>query len=127
MKWRVGFFIAILFFTTCSNKYDNEDLVIFRYNESSGIATLDPVFAKDQATIWATNQLFNGLVQLDKSLNVQPSIAKSWTISSDALHYTFNLRNDIYFHDHKIFKNGKGRNVVAYDFVYSFGQESCIL
>ena len=71
MKWRVGFFIAIFFFTACGDRYNNKDLAIFRYNESSGIATLDPAFAKDQATIWATNQLFNGLVQLDKSLNVQ--------------------------------------------------------
>jgi peptide/nickel transport system substrate-binding protein len=95
-----------------SSKYDNKDLVIFRYNESSGIATLDPAFAKDQATIWATNQLFNGLVQLDKSLNVQPSIAKSWIISVDALHYTFSLRNDVYFHDDKIFENGNRHHFV---------------
>ena len=122
MKLRVGFFIAILFFTACSNQYDNKDLVIFKYNESSGIATLDPAFAKDQATIWATNQLFNGLVQLDKSLNVMPSIAKSWVVSADAVHYIFNLKNDVYFHDHKIFKNGKGREVVAKDVEYSFSR-----
>jgi peptide/nickel transport system substrate-binding protein len=122
MKWRVGFFITIFFFTACGDRYDNKDLAIFRYNESSGIATLDPAFAKDQATIWATNQLFNGLVQLDKSLNTQPSIAKNWTISADALHYTFSLRNNVYFHDDKIFENGKGRKVVAQDFEYSFSR-----
>ena len=115
MTWKVSFFFTILFFTACSNKYDNEGLSIFSYNESSGIATLDPAFAKDQATIWATNQLFNGLVQLDISLNIQPSIAKSWIISADALRYTFNLRNDVYFHDHKFFKNGKGRKVICTD------------
>ena len=122
MKWRVGFFITIFFFTACGDRYDNKDLAIFRYNESSGIATLDPAFAKDQATIWATNQLFNGLVQLDKSLNVQPSITKNWTISADALHYTFSLRNDVYFHDHKIFENRKGRRVIAKDVEYSFNR-----
>ena len=122
MKWRVGFFLGILFFTACSDKYDNKDLDIFRYNESSGIATLDPAFAKDQASIWASNQLFNGLVQLDKSLNIQPSIAKGWEISGNALQYTFFLRNDVYFHDHKIFDNGKGRRVVAQDVEYSFNR-----
>ena len=40
------------------------------------------------------------LVQMDDSLNVQPSIAKDWTISEDALTYTFNLRNDVFFHKH---------------------------
>ena len=84
MRCRVGFFIVIISLTACSGKHDNEGLAIFRYNESSGIATLDPAFAKDQSTIWATNQLFNSLVQLDKSLNIQPSIAKGWKISQNS-------------------------------------------
>ena len=120
MKWRVGFFILLLFVTACGIDVDNSDKKIFRYNESAGIHTLDPAFSKDQATIWATNQLFNGLVQLDHDLNVKPSVAKSWDISSDALNYTFNLRNDVFFHDHELFKNGKGRKVNAADFEYSF-------
>ena len=93
MKSRFGFFILIFFFVSCGKEYSNENLTIFKYNETAGINTLDPVFAKDQATIWATNQLFNGLVQLDCNLYVKPSIAKSWGISSNALNYTFNLRN----------------------------------
>ena len=97
MKWKVGFFIVSLFFTACSEQYNNNELTIFRYNESAGISTLDPIFARDQATIWATNQLFNGLVQLDNDLNVIPSIAKNWHISDDALVYTFSLRNDVLF------------------------------
>ena len=122
MKWRVGFFVLALFIISCGKQYSNADLAIFRYNESAGIATLDPTFAKDQATIWATNQLFNGLVQLDNNLNVIPSIAKDWDISSDALNYTFNLRTDVVFHNHELFKNGKGRKVLASDFEYSFNR-----
>ena len=122
MKWRVGFFILLLFVTACGIDVDNSEKKIFRYNESAGIHTLDPAFSKDQATIWATNQLFNGLVQLDHDLNVKPSVAKSWDISSDALSYTFNLRNDVFFHDHELFKNGKGRKVTASDFEYSFNR-----
>ena len=122
MKWRVGFFILGFFLTACGNKYSNDDLSIFKYNESSGIHTLDPAFAKDQATIWATNQLFNGLVQLDNNLSIKSSIAKDWSISSDALGYTFVLRDDVFFHDHKLFKNGKGRKVTSYDFEYSFNR-----
>jgi len=121
MKWKVGFFIVIIF-TTCTQQYNNDELTIFKYNESAGIATLDPAFAKDQATIWATNQLFNGLVQLDNKLNVQPSIAKSWQISDDALAYTFSLRNDVVFHDDELFEKGKGRKVIAQDFEYSFNR-----
>tara|TARA_B100001758_G_scaffold81904_1_gene69626 strand:- start:29874 stop:31442 length:1569 start_codon:yes stop_codon:yes gene_type:complete len=122
MKRKVGFFILVLFLGACGAKYSNENLSIFKYNESAGINTLDPAFAKDQATVWAANQLFNGLVQLDSNLKIQPSVAKRWDISSDALVYTFILRNDVFFHDHSLFKHGKGRRVVAYDFVYSFNR-----
>jgi len=91
----------------------------FRYNQSSGIATLDPAFAKDQSTIWACNQLFNSLVQLDDNLNTQPAIAKSWEISEDGKTYTFHLRTDVFFQDNACFTNGKGRTVNASDVVYS--------
>jgi peptide/nickel transport system substrate-binding protein len=66
------------------------------------------------------NQIFNGLVQVDKDLNTIPCLAKSWTISKNQLTYTFKLRNDVYFQNHPVFKNGKGRKMVAKDFVYSF-------
>jgi peptide/nickel transport system substrate-binding protein len=122
MKWKVGFFIVTLFLTSCAEQYNNNGLAIFKYNESAGIATLDPAFARDQATIWATNQLFNGLVQLDNESNVKPSIAKNWHISDDALVYTFLLRDDVLFHKDKLFKNGIGRKVIAQDFEYSFNR-----
>ena len=111
-----------IFFLSCSDKYDNEDLSIFKYNESSGVYTLDPAFSKDQATVNIANQIFNGLVQLDNNQNVRPSISKKWNISDDNLTYTFSLRNDVYFHDHHLFPFGKGRKVVASDFVYSLNR-----
>lgn len=82
---------------------------------------LDPAFARDQAHIWVCNQLYNGLVQLDDSLNVKPSIAKKWDISDNGLNYTFHLRDDVHFNDHPVFK-GRKRKVTAYDFAYSFNR-----
>ena len=105
----------------CSNK-KHELADVIRYNESKGIATLDPAFASNLPTIWPTVQLFNGLVQLNDSLNVEPSIAKSWDISPDKTLYTFHLRNDVAFHDDPAFPKGIGRKVVAADFVYSFNR-----
>jgi oligopeptide transport system substrate-binding protein len=92
---------------------------VFRYNQSSGIASLDPAFSKDQATIWACNQLYNGLVQLNDSLVVIPAIAEHWEISDSGRIYTFHLRKDVQFHNDECF-GGKEKNVNAYDFVYSF-------
>ncbi len=83
--------------------------------------TLDPAFARNPPIIWATNQLFNSLVQLDDALHVQPDIAKKWDISEDMLTYTFLLRNDVRFHKHPKFNTPDStRTVTATDFVYSF-------
>ena len=113
-------FLLILI-SSCSKEEAIKGKKVFRYNESSNISSLDPAFAKDQAMIWANLQLFNGLVQLDSALNIKPSIAKSWEISNDGLTYTFTLRQDVFFHNHKLF-NGKKRKVIASDFVYSFNR-----
>ena len=116
-------FILILFllFFACNSKKDHSTQ-IFRYNEHKNIGSLDPAFAKDNADIWAVNQLFNGLVQMDEHLNVQPCIAKQWQISQDALTYTFSLRNDVFFHKHDLFGKNATRKVKASDFEYSFNR-----
>jgi ABC-type transport system substrate-binding protein len=104
----------------CSSKTkSNKDHLVFRYNEYKNINSLDPAFAKDNSAIWACNQIFNGLVQLDDSLNIKPDIAKKWSISEDAKTYTFTIKKKVFFHEHKLFKNKK-REVTAHDFKYSF-------
>ncbi|MFH0866783.1 MAG: ABC transporter substrate-binding protein, partial [Bacteroidota bacterium] len=119
----IFYFFIILMLASCGvNSADNKNKTVFRYNESVGIVSLDPAYAKDQACIWACNQLYNGLVQLDDKLEVLPCIAKSWEISGSGLLYTFHLRNNVFFHDHELFKNGKGRQVTASDFKYSFSR-----
>ncbi len=101
---------------------DSKNHLVFRYNEHKNIGSLDPAFAKDNADIWAANQLFNGLVQMNENLNVEPCIAKNWSISEDALTYSFTLRNDTYFHKHKLFGKDSTRIVKASDFEYSFNR-----
>lgn len=105
----------------CSGE-KKETTKIFRYNQSSGITSLDPAAASDLANIWAVNQLFNSLLQLDDSLNVKPCLAKSYSISDDGLTYTFALRTDVYFHDDSCFSNNIGRKFIAGDVVYSFNR-----
>lgn len=93
--------------------------MIFHYNEFSGIASLDPAFAKAQSTMWPAHQLFNTLVEIDDSLNIIPSLAKRWEISDDRLSYTFYLRDDVFFHDDDAFPGGRGRKMTARDVEYS--------
>jgi peptide/nickel transport system substrate-binding protein len=114
--------IAYFIFFSCQNKQNLQDKMIFRYNESSGITSLDPAFSSGQSTIWACHQLFNGLVALDDSLHIVPAIAKGWSISADGKSYTFILRSDVLFHNTNFFPYKKDRVVIASDFVYSFSR-----
>lgn len=107
---------------SCKPKTDNRGKTVFKYNESSGIGTLDPAFARDQSIIWACNQLYNGLVQLNDSMQIVPAVAKSWNISSDGKTYTFILRDDVFFHETEFYRFPAPRKVVAADFVYSFNR-----
>lgn len=95
---------------------------VFHYNEHSGITSLDPAFAKAQATMWPAHQLFNTLVEVDDSLRIVPSLAKSWQVSDDRLTYIFHLRNDVFFHDDAVFENSKGRQLIAKDIVFSLAR-----
>lgn len=98
----------------------NDKRKVFKYNEMAGITSLDPAAARSFENIWVVNQLYNGLVQMNDSLQIEPSVAKSWNISGDGLVYTFFLKNNVFFTDNNCFERGKGRKVTAGDFVYSF-------
>jgi len=120
VRWSLLFSVLVL--AACNSGTDTPRGTVFRYNESKGITSLDPAFARSMGNIWAVNQLFNGLVQLDDSLAVRPCIAKSWEVSDDGSVYTFHLRNDVRFHDHEAFFHGKGRSVTAHDVLFSFNR-----
>lgn len=114
------YIIGITFFVSCKPKTANDQRTVFYYNESNGITSLDPAFARDLEIMWATNQLFDGLVELDDSLHVVPCIADSWEISDDGKTYIFHLRDSVFFHPSPLFADSTHRNVTAQDFVFSF-------
>jgi peptide/nickel transport system substrate-binding protein len=114
--------IVLTFFSCGKDSTEKKDHLVFRYNESANITSLDPAFSKVQSNIWACNHIYNGLLQLDENLHIQPDIAKSWTISPDAKTYTFTLRNDIYFQKHILFGKDSTRAVTASDFKYSLNR-----
>ncbi len=112
-----------LLFNSCNTSNKTKDnRTVFNYNEMAGVSSLDPAMASNSENIWPVNQLFNGLVQMNDSLRIIPSIAKRWAISDDKLAYTFTLRNDVWFHDNKCFDKEKGRKVSAKDFVFSLNR-----
>jgi oligopeptide transport system substrate-binding protein len=120
---KVIIFLLITIFTlaACRSRFTSNKKT-FRYNEPTGIASLDPAFAKNQSVMWPVHQLYNTLVQTDAGLNIVPSLANSWEISQDKKTYRFHLRTDVFFHDNEVFPGGKGRRFRAADIVYSLSR-----
>ncbi len=71
---------------------------------------LDP--AHPESYIFLSEQIFDGLVKLDKDLNPVPALAEYWKISADDTRYTFILRRGVQFHN--------GDELTAEDVKFSF-------
>ena len=120
-KFIILVFAAACLFSCSEAPEQSDGLKIFRYNESAGITTLDPAFARDLPHIWVCNQLYDGLVTLDENLEIKPAIARDWRIAEDGLSYTFYLRTDILFHKFTD-SIGESRKLNARDVVFSFNR-----
>ena len=83
LRWYKSLTIIVFAFgsISCYNS-DKRSENVFHYNEQTGIASLDPAFAKNQSIMWAVHQLYNTLVEIDTALHIIPSVAKSREISN---------------------------------------------
>ena len=62
--------------------------------------SLDPAQLTDINSMRILSSVYDTLVQFDASgFNLQPGLATKWTVSSDGLTYTFELRKGVKFHD----------------------------
>ncbi len=124
MKNRLFYLLLAVFIFSCTSPGDKkrDTRTVFKYNEMGGISSLDPAKSSTFENSWGVNQLFNGLVEMNDKLLIEPSIARTWEISPDGLNYTFHLHSNVFFHDNDAFPDGKGRKVTATDFVYSFNR-----
>ena len=76
---------------------------------ASKAETLDP--ASSLSAYEYLGALYSRLVKLDQSGAVQPDLAESWEVSSDARTWTFHLRAGVSWHD--------GKPLTAQDVVYT--------
>ena len=61
------------------------------------IERINPIFSEDHDE--AVRLIFSGLVRFDEKMKIQPDLAKSWKVSKDGLTYSFELRDDVLWHD----------------------------
>ncbi len=85
---------------------------ILRTNNSSEPGSLDPPLAQGTHESWVLDHAFEGLMKIDKDLEVVPGMAKSVDVSEDKLTYTFTMRDDA--------KWSNGEPVTAGDFEFSW-------
>jgi peptide/nickel transport system substrate-binding protein len=81
--------------------------------ERTAPRTFNPVFAADGPSRSVFDRLFADLIHINRqTLKTEPSLASSWTVSSDGLEYTLKLRPNLKFSD--------GHPCTADDVVFSF-------
>lgn len=115
--------IVALFLTSCGDSAADRK----QYEFGGGTFTIaldnDPTtfIARDITDVYSAtvlHQVGEGLVKLNaETLEPEACLAKSWEVSADGLTYTFDLRDDVYFHDHEIF--GGERKFTPADVIYT--------
>jgi len=96
--------MTLLFVTTlmyAAPKYGG----VLVFGRSGDSVSLDPSHATDGESFYGSTQVYDTLVQFKLgTTKIEPALATSWKISEDGLTYTFKLRQDVYFHQTKFFK-----------------------
>jgi len=77
----------------------------------SSPAGLDPHKVTAFSSFAVISQIYDGLLELNADLQLEPALAERYEISDDGLTYTFTLREGVVFHN--------GRPLTADDVVYS--------
>jgi len=67
--------------------------------EGTDVTVFDPTVVTDTPTTSVLGMLYDGLVRWDKDLKILPALATKWAISEDKRTWTFDLRDDVKFHD----------------------------
>jgi len=91
----------IFFFTGCGGGAPaTEQPESFIFARGADAAMLDPANIDDGESVNTLLQMLEGLMAFkEASLEIEPRLAESYTISDDGLTYTFVLREGITFHD----------------------------
>ena len=115
--------LAAAALTSCTKKTDEKDNtlnVVLKAN----VKGLDPMSANDLYSSTVIEQMFEGLLQysyLKRPFQLEPALADGMpTVSADGLVHTFKIKSGVRFQDDPCFKDGKGRELEADDFVYSW-------
>jgi peptide/nickel transport system substrate-binding protein len=101
--------LVFAFMVGCGGEVD-EDVVnepeekIFIIARSNDANTLDTGYAFSEGEVDLMYHIYEGLVEyINDDLDVGPALATDWSVSKDGTVWTFNLRDDVKFHDGSAF------------------------
>lgn len=115
-------FTLFLSLISCSKRKDLDEKVVNLVSIAE-IKGMDPGQTSDLYSNREVARIYEGLLEyhyLKRPYTLVPNLAESMpTVSADGLVYTFKIRQGVLFQDDKAFPGGKGRELVAEDFVFS--------
>ena len=113
---------GLMLFTSCTKKVDTSEKVL-NLAVTAEVKGMDPIYANDKYSSNEIARIYEGLLEyhyLKRPYTLVPNLAESLpVVSADGLTYTFKIRKGVKFQDDAAFDGGKGRELVAEDFVYS--------
>lgn len=100
-----------------------DDMKVFKFSEDGAPTTFDTVQSGTTYSNTIVTAVYDTLYEykyLKQPFELKPNLATSLPkVSEDGLTYTITIKPGVHFIDDPAFKDGKGREVVASDFVYS--------
>ena len=104
--------VAALLISVPAGALAQQDGGVLKVAVVSEATSLDPITTNNVPSSIIFMQIHDALVTYDEELNIVPMLATSWEISEDGRTYTFQLREDVTFHN--------GEPFTASDVVYAF-------
>lgn len=115
--------LAICCIWGCTKRQTDDNKILYLHSREA-IRSLDPVLAQDVYSQRLVLQVYEGLLHfhyLKRPLQLEPQLAASMpVVSEDGKVITFKIKKGVYFQDDVAFPGGKGREVTAEDFIYSW-------
>jgi len=116
-KWFVSLIYQILLIsvigvtTGCTSNDQTSSRGVLRV-AAEAIVQTDPAFISSDSEVMVVNAVYDYLVDVDESNQIQPRLATRWEVEEDGLTHTFFLAEGVRFHD--------GTPLTAEDVVWSF-------
>ena len=125
-QWSFSFlflFLSLFLFNSCTSKSVPVDRIL-RLSSTAKLKGMDPIYSSDLYSSREVNRVYEGLMAyhyLKRPYELVPLLAAEMPKRlNKGLGYKIKIRKGVKFHDDPAFPGGKGREVTAKDFVYSF-------